>query len=583
MTDWYCRDCGVVPRAAGEGEACRRHPEQVLFSEESPQVRAKDGLLGRLLAGRYAVFRKLGKGGMGAAYQARDRILGRMVAIKVPQDDADLDRFWEEGRVLARLHHPAIVAVHDLATHREMPLLVLAWVDGVPFGTLEGHRPPTGLRLVLELLDGLQAAHEAGVVHRDLKPANLLVTRSAEPRLVIIDFGIARAADGPALTRTGGIVGTPRYIPPDAGMGAADAAYDLYAVGLLLADLYTPTRGTPVFPSPDVLSNGMYDDASVQAHFREKRQGVGELPPAMPAPIGEVVRWCLQPGRASRPQTAAELADVLRQAIQALDPPTLPLPELALTPAPEVPAPAPEDPPPAPEEPASPARPLVARLAPLAAGLIVAGVLGWWLGRAMDPDLVQPRAAPAVVEVHLGAPRADAAPARDEPEPAATVADAARPGPPNAALLDSPDAARPLDPDAAPPPEPDASPPDAGRPRRIAARDARRRRPVAAAPATRAPIRIVHVAPHDEAPPTLAAPAPPSLPRLPPSTRRMIIALVDGMKTYDQLSCRCESARQLIYQAGDIADREAWLAWLADCNWSEWRGACQKPIGPAPR
>ncbi|MEZ4464769.1 MAG: hypothetical protein R3F43_09775 [bacterium] len=55
------------------------------------------------------------------------------------------------------------------------------------------------------------------------------------------------------------------------------------------------------------------------------------------------------------------------------------------------------------------------------------------------------------------------------------------------------------------------------------------------------------------------------------------------MKTYDQLSCRCESARQLIYQAGDIADREAWLAWLADCNWSEWRGACQKPIGPAPR
>ncbi|MEV8594101.1 serine/threonine-protein kinase [Streptomyces sp. NPDC052012] len=205
----------------------------------------------QLVDGRYRVLRTLGSGGMGHVYEAEDEALKRRVAVKVIRPDfaaPDLqERFTREARLLARLSHPSIVAVHDMGVHRGGPYLVMELLEGVDLRDLLAERGALGPELVRAvaagMCAGLAAAHAAGVLHRDVKPSNVHLTRNG--RVVLQDFGIAHLLDtaDTALTATGVLIGTPSYLPPEIVSGGASGPHsDMYALGVCLYEMLTGRR-----------------------------------------------------------------------------------------------------------------------------------------------------------------------------------------------------------------------------------------------------------------------------------------------------------------------------------------------------
>src|SRR4249919_3982582 len=181
---------------------------------------------------RYQIESKLGEGGMGVVYRARDTHLGRIVALKVlpPDKVSDPDRkqrFVQEAKAASALNHPGIVTVHDIRSHDNVDFIVMEYVEG---RTLERMIPSTGLRVTqalryaVAIVDALAKAHGAGIVHRDLKPSNVMVT--SDDRVKILDFGLAKLLDSAiepdhtrtrtaSLTELGTIVGTAAYMSPE--------------------------------------------------------------------------------------------------------------------------------------------------------------------------------------------------------------------------------------------------------------------------------------------------------------------------------------------------------------------------------
>ncbi|WP_026178663.1 serine/threonine-protein kinase [Streptomyces hokutonensis] len=228
-----------------------------MSSGESGRV---DGV-GRLLAGRYRVVARLGWGGMGVVWRAVDEVLGREVAVKELRtftDDyapqlADLRlRMQREARAAARVRHPGVVAVHDIAEVDGRPLIVMELIDGPSLDDVLGERGPIDPReaagIGAKVMEALAAAHAAGVLHRDVKPGNILLERSG--RVVLTDFGIATMddpGDGSAthLTRSGELIGSLDYLAPERAQGADPGpASDVWALG---ATLYAAVEGASPF------------------------------------------------------------------------------------------------------------------------------------------------------------------------------------------------------------------------------------------------------------------------------------------------------------------------------------------------
>jgi serine/threonine protein kinase len=221
---------------------------------------------------------------MGEVWRGRDTVLGRPVAVKLlkPEyaDDALFrQRFEIEAQHAASLHHPGIAGVFDFgeappldgsATPR--PYLVMELVEGQPLSDLLRPSAPMDPEVTQDLMaqtaDALGAAHRAGIVHRDVKPGNLIVT--PDRRIKVTDFGIARAAEGLALTETGQVMGTPAYLSPEqAEGGTATAASDVYSLGVVAYECLVGRR-------PFVADTAV---ATALAHLR---QPVPELPPTSP-------------------------------------------------------------------------------------------------------------------------------------------------------------------------------------------------------------------------------------------------------------------------------------------------------------
>jgi hypothetical protein len=198
--------------------------------------------------GRYLIERKLGEGGMGAVYLARDTQLDRPVALKVPflggpEADALRARFLHEARAAAALHHPGICPVYDVGEADGTPYLTMPYLTGEPLSRRLARGPlpvAEAAALVEKLARALHYAHERGVVHRDLKPGNVLLDEHGEP--VVMDFGLARRAGDSHLTQEGQVLGTPAYMAPEqlggevAGMGPP---CDVYSLGVVLYELLT--------------------------------------------------------------------------------------------------------------------------------------------------------------------------------------------------------------------------------------------------------------------------------------------------------------------------------------------------------
>ncbi|HEU5170670.1 MAG TPA: serine/threonine-protein kinase [Gemmatimonadales bacterium] len=206
------------------------------------------------LAGRYAVERELGSGGMGVVLLARDLQLDRLVAIKVLRPElataVATERFAREAKLLARLSHPNIVPVHEAGVADGVPYYVMDYVEGDTLETAlhAGPLDPEAVRaLGSAMLDALEAAHLRGIVHRDIKPANIFFV-GERPRLA--DFGVARAdAEDSALTASDALIGTPAYMAPEQLTGGpVSARTDLYALGLVLYEACTGERWQPATP-----------------------------------------------------------------------------------------------------------------------------------------------------------------------------------------------------------------------------------------------------------------------------------------------------------------------------------------------
>src|SRR5262245_6579051 len=210
--------------------------------------------------GPYTLLSKIGAGGMGEVYLARDPRLERDVAIKLlPQalrgDPQRRLRFLREARAVAKLTHPHITAIHDVGESDGHDFIAFEYVDGRTLADLLAERRPSLEELVdlaLPLADAIAYAHERGVLHRDIKPNNVMVTSRGQPKL--LDFGLAkRLEEGDAakgkqasmLTEEGVICGTPKAMSPEQALGhAVDARSDIFSFGSLLHEMAT---GRPAF------------------------------------------------------------------------------------------------------------------------------------------------------------------------------------------------------------------------------------------------------------------------------------------------------------------------------------------------
>ncbi len=193
----------------------------------------------------------IGRGGMGAVYQARQRQLERLVALKIlpvepGREPSFAERFAREAKALARLNHPNIVSVYDCGQQEGLYYFIMEYVDGLNLRQLERSRRPSpeqALAIVPAICDALQYAHQQGIVHRDIKPENILLDKQG--RVKIADFGIAKilraGSEGATLTQGRGVVGTPHYMAPEQveKPGSVDHRADIYSLGVVFYEMLT--------------------------------------------------------------------------------------------------------------------------------------------------------------------------------------------------------------------------------------------------------------------------------------------------------------------------------------------------------
>ncbi len=276
--------------------------------------------------GPYEIIARIGAGGMGVVYRARDSRLERDVAIKVLppdilHDEAARRRFRKEALALAKLNHQNIATVFDVGTTDGADYLVMEYVPGeslaqkLKSGPL---RPAEALSVGEEIAKALEEAHERGIIHRDLKPANIIVTPKGHAK--VLDFGLAKLLSAPdeedqtlTVSETKGVAGTPLYMSPEQARGEPiDSRTDLWGLG---AVLYESLSGQPPFEG-----NGV---ALLRAITEQKPKPLRLLRPDAPQEAEQIVARALEKDTAKRYQSASEIAHDLSAAVVRLSSPSV--------------------------------------------------------------------------------------------------------------------------------------------------------------------------------------------------------------------------------------------------------------------
>src|SRR5580658_10470692 len=262
----------------------------------------------------------IGKGGMGAVYKARQPALDRLVALKILPPQAAggpgfAERFNREARALARLSHPNIVAVHEFGQAGGSPYFIMEFVDGLTLRQLEQAgrlAPGEALRIVPQICEALQFAHDEGIVHRDIKPENILIDKKG--RVKIADFGIAKiiggGPDGAGMTETRHALGTPHYMAPEQmeKPQTVDHRADIFSLGVVFYEMLTGQLPLGRFapPSRKVEIDARLDEVVLRAlehepelryqqagHVKTQIDTISSTPstPAAPAANRRVFAW----------------------------------------------------------------------------------------------------------------------------------------------------------------------------------------------------------------------------------------------------------------------------------------------------
>jgi serine/threonine-protein kinase len=272
------------------------------------QEKVSDSLVGTLVDNRYRVQSRLARGGMSTVYLATDQRLERDVALKVlhphlVNDGNFLDRLGREAKAAAKLSHPHVVGVLDQGSDGATAYLVMEYIKGHTLRDVIREKGALSPRLALALIDpvveGLGAAHAAGLIHRDIKPENVLI--ADDGRIKVGDFGLARAVT--TSTSTGALIGTVAYLSPELVLGrAADARSDIYSVGIMLYEMIT---GKQPFDG----------EVPIQVAYQHVNSSVGAPSanvPGLAAEVDELVQWCTARDPEQRPVDGNALLSELR-------------------------------------------------------------------------------------------------------------------------------------------------------------------------------------------------------------------------------------------------------------------------------
>jgi len=279
-----------------------------------------DPFVGRVLAERYHMLKRLGEGGMGTVYLAEHVKMNRQCAVKVMNgallsDSDSAQRFAREASNAARIIHPNVAAVFDYGETDGVVYLVMEYVEGLSLTRLLERetmlQPARAVDIAHQVSEALVAAHELGIVHRDLKPDNIIIAPGKNGRDIakVVDFGIAKAIEeGPteSLTRTGLVIGTPEYMSPEQLLGdPVDARSDIYSLGCILYQMLTGRR---TFDEPT-------REQMIKRRLTEKAPHPRDLVPELPKTLDLIVARLLARAPHDRYVTVAEVRDLLIPAI----------------------------------------------------------------------------------------------------------------------------------------------------------------------------------------------------------------------------------------------------------------------------
>lgn len=293
-----------------------------------PKPKRQRDLVGKVIGDKYGITNHIGQGGMGAVYEAEHLAIGRLVAVKVLQEQhaekkEAISRLQHEARVVGTLGHPNICEIYDMGRLPDgSPYLVMERLHGESLATKierEGPvTPPVLIDIMVQVLSALVTAHGKGVIHRDLKPDNIFLSNRAgmPPLAKLLDFGISKASGiddtAVSLTRTGMVMGTPYYMAPEQARGdrALDQRVDLWAAGVILYEALTARR-------PFVARN--YNALLVQI-LTTRHRPVQELNPGVPASLATVIDRALSKDREHRQDSAKAFQNELEVCRRELEP-----------------------------------------------------------------------------------------------------------------------------------------------------------------------------------------------------------------------------------------------------------------------
>jgi eukaryotic-like serine/threonine-protein kinase len=265
---------------------------------------------GSVFGNRYEILRQLGQGGMGAVYQARDRELDRLVAMKVIRPELAtrpdiLQRFKQELILARQVTHRNVIRIFDLGEADGIKFITMEFIEGQDLKTLVAEKGKPSIEETVSILEqvclALEAAHSEGVVHRDLKPQNIMVDKQG--KVSVMDFGIARSIEFGGMTQTGALIGTPEYMSPEQVQGEkADARSDLFTLGIIFYELLT---GVLPYQADTVMG-------TMIKRTKERARPPAQLNPQLPQFLSDVVAKCLEADPQKRYQSAREIYDDLK-------------------------------------------------------------------------------------------------------------------------------------------------------------------------------------------------------------------------------------------------------------------------------